>query len=108
MKQLTIPLIFPNASFLPYGSDRPSIFQVVVNQYDIPAGAYLTVMYKRPYTADHQPPVRDLSKAGPGDDVPSFLGKFTDLLPSVTPFIVSKLVKSQYSLYSKQIGRAHV
>ncbi|HEX9510149.1 MAG TPA: FAD-binding protein [Puia sp.] len=104
MKQVMTTLDFSNASFLPYGSERPFHFQVVVNQYDIPAGAYLTVMYKRPYTADHQPPVRDLSKAGPGDDVPSFLGKFTDLLPSVTPFIVSKLVKSQYSLYSKLFG----
>jgi len=104
MKKVMATLDFSDASFLPYGSERPFHFQVVVNQYDIPAGAYLTVMYKRPYTADHKPPVVDHSKAGPGDDLPSFLGKFTDLLPSVTPLIVSKLVKSQYATYSKLFG----
>ena len=103
-KQVMTTLDFSNATFLPCGTERPFHFQVVVNQYDIPAGAYLTIMYKRPYTAGHQPPVKNLRKAGPGDDVPSFLGKFTDLLPAVTPLIVSNLVKSQYATYSKLMG----
>lgn len=104
LKQVMNTLDFSNAGFLPCGTQRPFHFQIVVNQYDIAAGAYITIMYKRPYTPDHQPPVIDHSKAGPGDDLPTFLGKFTDAIPGITPFIVSKVVKSQYATYSKLMG----
>jgi len=61
-------------------------------------------MYKRPYTNLYTPPVDNLDKAGPGDDVPAFLGKATDLFPVVTHMMVSELVKKSYSLYSGELG----
>jgi hypothetical protein len=104
LKHIMETLDFSNAAFVPHGNERPFHFQSVINQYDLPGGAYATIMYKRPFTAAYTPPVVDLNKAGPGDDVPAFLGKVTDLLPVVTHKIVSALVKQSYSLYSGVLG----
>jgi hypothetical protein len=97
-------LDFSNASFLPHGSERPFHFQAVINQYDLNKGAYVMVMYKRPHTDNYQAPVIDFNKAGPGDDVPAFLGKLTDIIPALTPISVNNLIKTQYALYSKVFG----
>jgi FAD/FMN-containing dehydrogenase len=105
MKHIMETLDFTNALSLPHGNERPFHFQVVVNQYDLAGGAYATIMYKRPYRTDYPPPVvEDPNAAGPGDDVPAFLGKVTDLIPVVTPLIVNQLVKSSYTLYSNVLG----
>jgi hypothetical protein len=104
LKHIMETLDFSNAIFVPHGNERPFHFQSVINQYDLPGGAYTTIMYKRPFTTAYTPPVVDLNKAGPGDDVPAFLGKVTDLLPVVTHKIVSALVKQSYSLYSGVLG----
>ena len=104
LKHIMETLDFSNAQFTPHGNVRPFHFQLVINQYDLQGGAYATIMYKRPYTTAYTPPVEDLNKAGPGDDVPAFLGKVTDLLPVITPKIVGQLVKKSYSLYSGVLG----
>jgi hypothetical protein len=105
LKNIMNTLDFTNAANLPHGSERPFHFQVVVNQFDIPGGTYSSVMYKRPFRANYQPPViDDPMAAGPGDDVPAFLGKVTDLLPVVTPQIVNQLVKQSYKLYNNVEG----
>ena len=104
LKHVMNTLDFSAAQFLPHGNERPFHFQVVVNQYDLNDGAYVTIMYKRPYTNDYQPPVVDHDKAGPGDDVPAFLGKLTQFIPVVTPLIVNNLVKTSFVTYSNVWG----
>lgn len=97
-------LDFSNADFIPNGNERPFHFQAVIDQYKLEGGAYTTLMYKRPYTENYQPPVPDLTKAGPGDDLAAVVGIITDLIPAVTPKIVSMLVKSSYTLYEGALG----
>ena len=104
LKHTMQTLDFSNAAFLPHGSERPFHFQAVVNQYDLKKGAYVMVMYKRPYTNNYQPPVVDFTRAGPGDDVPAFLGKLTDILPAFTHIAVNNLIKTQYAPYSNVLG----
>lgn len=104
LKHTMQTLDFSNASFLPHGNERPFHFQAVVNQYDLKKGAYIMVMYKRPYTNNYQPPVVDFDRAGPGDDVPAFLGKITDVIPALTPIAVNNLIKTQYVPYSNVLG----
>ena len=104
LKHIMETLDFSNANFVPHGNERPFHFQVVVNQYDLNSGAYATIMYKRPYTDNYQPPVVDLDKAGPGDDVPAFLGKVTDLLPGITPKIVNAMIKKSFITFANVLG----
>lgn len=104
LKHIMDTLDFSDAHFLPHATERPFHFQVVVNQYDIADGAYVTIMYKRAYTENYQPPLVDHSKAGPGDDVPAVLGKLTGFLPAVTPFIVNNLIKTAFATYSNVWG----
>ncbi|MEO7310208.1 MAG: FAD-binding protein [Chitinophagaceae bacterium] len=104
LKKVMQTLDFTGVKFLPFKEERPFHFQVVVNQYDLEGGAYVTIMYKRPYTEDYKPPVENTEKAGPGDDLPTFIGKLTELVPLVTHLIVNTLVKLSYSLFDKQLG----
>ena len=103
-KHIMETLDFSSANFIPNGNERPFHFQAVVDQYKLEGGAYATIMYKRPYTDNYQPPVVDLNKAGPGDDAAAVIGIITDILPSITHLLVSKLVKSSYSLYEGVLG----
>lgn len=103
-KELMRTLNFTNANFPPNGNQRPFHFQAVVDQYNIPGGAYATIMYKRPFTTNYTPPVVNLNKAGPGDDLPAVVGIITDIFPAITHLIVSKLVKDAYSLYEGSKG----
>ena len=97
-------LDFSNANFVPNGNERPFHFQAVIDQYKLKGGAYATIIYKRPYKDDYQPPVVDFNKAGPGDDAAAVIGIITDLFPALTHLLVSKLVKTSYSLYSGVLG----
>ncbi len=97
-------LDFSNANFIPNGNERPFHFQAVIDQYNLAGGAYATIMYKRPYTDNYQSPVVDFNKAGPGDDAAAVIGIITDILPVLTHLLVSKLVKSSYSLYEGVLG----
>lgn len=97
-------LDFSNANFIPNGNERPFHFQAVIDQYNLDGGAYATIMYRRPFTNTYQPPVVDFNKAGPGDDAAAVIGIITDILPAVTHLLVSKLVKTSYSLYEGVLG----
>lgn len=89
---------------LPYGNERPFHFAVSLNPYDLKTGAYVTTMYKRPYKAGYQPPVRTTDGLGPGDDAPCFIGKLTQSIPGLVPGLVSKLLTSNLTPYAKQFG----
>jgi FAD/FMN-containing dehydrogenase len=104
LKHIMGTLDFSNAQFRPHGNERPFHFQVVVNPYDIDDGVYVTTMYKRPYRPDYPPWIRDFSKAGPGDDVPAFLGKVTATVPVLTHLVVSQLVKMVYTPFENIWG----
>ncbi|HET6766001.1 MAG TPA: FAD-binding protein [Chitinophagaceae bacterium] len=97
-------LDFSNADFVPNGNERPFHFQAVIDQYNLAGGAYATLMYRRPFTKNYQPPVVDFNMAGPGDDAAAVIGIITDILPALTHLLVSKLVKSSYSLYEGVLG----
>lgn len=97
-------LDFSNANFIPNGNERPFHFQAVIDQYNLAGGAYATIMYKRPYTENYQPPVDDFNKAGPGDDLAAVIGIITDIFPALTHKVVSTLVKSSYTLYEGDLG----
>ncbi len=103
-KKIMETLDFTDANFPPNGNERPFHFQAVIDQYNLNGGAYATMMYKRPYADNYPPYVVDVNKAGPGDDVPAVIGIITDLFPDLTHLLVSKLVKSSYTLYEKAMG----
>ncbi|MDJ1500753.1 FAD-binding protein [Xanthocytophaga agilis] len=96
-------LSFAN-SFLPYGSERPYHFQVLVNQYDPNHKAYVTVMYKRDYEDNYIPPSMAVPGIGPGDDAPSFIGTISQALPAVVPILVNAVIGGSYKPYSKVFG----
>ena len=89
---------------LPCGKEVPYHFSVLVNPYDIDNGAFVTTMYKRPYTTGYQPPQNNNAGIGPGDDAPVFIGTLTQVLPSLVPTVVTKLIDSNYAPYTKQLG----
>lgn len=99
LKHMMETLDFTNSP-LPHGSEKPFHFQVVINQYDLEGGAYVTSMFKRPYQNNYKPPVSDPDKAGPGDDTPVFIGKLTDFIPSTVPLIVNKLITASLPIES--------
>jgi len=94
LKHIMETLDFTNSP-LPHGSEIPFHFQVVLNQYDLKAGAYVTTMYKRKYMEPYTPPDNDTDKAGPGDDAPVFIGLLTDLVSIAIPLLVNNLIRSQ-------------
>ncbi|TMI65371.1 MAG: FAD-binding protein [Bacteroidetes bacterium] len=103
-KHIMETLDFSNANFIPNGNERPFHFQAVIDQYKLSGGAYATIMYKRSYTDNYQPPVDDFNKAGPGDDMAAVVGIITDIVPALTHLLVSKLVKTSYTLYEGDMG----
>jgi len=103
LQQIMQTLDFTNSK-LPYASERPFHFAVSLNPYDLDKGAYVTTMYKRPYKTGYTPPVRNLNGLGPGDDAPCFIGKITQVIPSLVPTLVTKLLTSSLTPYSRQFG----
>ncbi len=89
---------------LPYPGERPFQFQVMINPYDLKKGVNMTCMYKRPYTSDYEPPVKDQDGIGPGDDAPSFIGLLTDAVPALVPKMVNGLLAGRIKPYEKQLG----
>jgi FAD binding domain-containing protein len=104
LKHVMETLDFSNTNLTTHGNERPFHFQVVVNQYDLQNGAYATIMYKRQYTTAYQPPVVDLDMAGPGDDVPAFFGRLTNIIPNITPRIVNQMIKTSFTTFSNVLG----
>jgi FAD/FMN-containing dehydrogenase len=89
---------------LPEESERPYHFEVVVNPYDIENGAYVTVMYKRPFQSGA--PRREVEQGGlrPGDNAPAFIGVISDAAPSLLPGLVNGLFGELYAPYEHRIG----
>jgi hypothetical protein len=104
IKALMETLDFSNTPFLPFPNERPFHFQVLVNPYDVDAGAYITTMYKREYRENYPRIVTDLTKAGPGEDAPSFIGRLTKHLPVITKQVVNLLIKNAYAPYHDHWG----
>jgi hypothetical protein len=84
-------LDFTNAP-LPYGSERPHHFRVMMNPYDKDGFVFIYTMYKRPYRTNYTPPRPEAGKIGPGDDAPAFIGLLTDVVPALVPTVVNNLI----------------
>ena len=104
VKTLASSLDFRGNNFLPFREERPFHFQFLINPYDTANGAYLTAMYKRPYRNDYPRIVQDFTKAGPGEDMPIFLGRITNTLPVLTHLVVNTLIKNAYAPFSDVWG----
>lgn len=86
---------------LPHPSDRPYHFEVVVNPYDVAGGAFVTVMYKRPYRSDYPRIVPGPSGRRPGDDFLHVIGAITDEVPGLIPGAVNHIVRDTYGEFSE-------
>lgn len=89
---------------LPYPGEKPFHFQSLINPYDLDKGAYMTVMYKRPYSTGYTPPKANSGGIGPGDDAPCFIGKITNALPGITPFLVNQVTAASLKPYEAVWG----
>jgi FAD/FMN-containing dehydrogenase len=87
-----------SAANLPCGNERPYHFAVLINPYDMDKGAYVTTMYKRPYTTNYSAPVANQAGIGPGDDAPTFIGLLTDSIPALVPMLVNKILGASLTL----------
>ena len=104
LRDLMGTLDFGNSALLPHPNERPYHFQVLINPYQLPNGAYVTTMYKRPFTTGYTAPVNNLDNAGPGDGAAEFIGKIFDVAPPLIPTLVNVLIGSQYAPYGPQLG----
>ncbi|MBL4678403.1 MAG: FAD-binding protein [Mucilaginibacter sp.] len=91
LKNAMATLDFSNAQ-LPHAAERPYHFSVLLNPYDMDKGAYVTTMYKRPYSNSYPKPKTNDSGIGPGDDAPTFIGLVTDSIPAIVPQMVNKVL----------------
>lgn len=103
LRHLMQTLDFSNAN-LPCGNERPFHFAVSLNPYDLQNGAYVYSFYKRPYREDYIRPSPNAAGIGPGDDAPCFIGRLTNVIPSLVPTIVNKLLAGALKPYDKQMG----
>jgi FAD/FMN-containing dehydrogenase len=94
-------------ALLPHGTERPYHFQVVLNQYDMKEGAYVTTLYKRPFDAQYISPAVSIPGIIPGDDLPSIIGKLTQMVPASVAFIVNQLISTQYKPFGKDVWGTH-
>jgi hypothetical protein len=104
IRSLMQTLDFSNSTILPHGSERPFHFQVLINPYQLPNGAYVTTMYKRPYVTGYTPPVNSVDNAGPGDGAAEFIGKIFDVASPLIPTLVNVLINSQYAPHGALLG----
>jgi hypothetical protein len=102
--QLMETLDFAAANFLPHGAERPYHFQTLINQYDQGKGAYVNIMYKRPFDPAHTPPGLSIPGISPGDDAPVFIGTITQAIPALVPKVINKLVAKMYKPYDNVLG----
>jgi FAD/FMN-containing dehydrogenase len=83
----------------------PHHFEVVFNPHDIANGAYVTAMYKQPYTPGYTPPSVSFGGMGPGDDLLAVVGKLTNLLPQgILSEVVNLLASQNYKTYRGLVG----
>lgn len=89
---------------MPIPGAQPFHFQTMLNPYDLDGGAYLTVMYKRPYHAGYTPPAPNGAGVGPGDDAACFIGKISEVAPALVPPVVRAVAEKSLTLFDKQEG----
>ncbi len=89
---------------LPRPGERPYHFQVVVNPHDTARGAYVTIMYKRPYRDDYARVTQGPGRFGAGDDAPAFIGLVTDAVPGTIPALTNEVLARSYGEYGGQEG----
>ncbi len=82
---------------------KPYHFEVVFNIHDLDNGAYVTTIYKKPYSDNYTPPDQTLGKFGPGDDMLAVVGTLSDAVPALVPTLVNALVGEFYSIPPKPI-----
>ena len=82
--------------------DRPFHFEVVINPYDQPGGAYVTAMYRRPYRESYTR-IKPKGTMAPGDNALALIGALTDAVPAAIPALVRTLTKSTYKVYPNGI-----
>lgn len=93
-----------SSALMPLPGEHPFHFQTMLNPYDLARGAYLTVMYKRPYRTGYTPPKPNGAGVGPGDDAPAFLGKLSEVLPIAVPALVTQVAAAGLTPFEKQEG----
>jgi hypothetical protein len=91
-------------SEFPYPGERPYHFQVVLDPHNVADGAYVTIMYKRPYRDNYTRPAPASGGLSPGDDAAAFVGLLTDVLPAAIPALTKAILDSAYRPYEKQEG----
>jgi FAD/FMN-containing dehydrogenase len=91
-------------SFLPKGPERPYHFQVLINPYNTNNLAYVTAMYKRPFTPGYTPPPPSPPGMAPGDDASTFIGLLTTAVPALVAAGVNNTVADKYRPYGKTMG----
>jgi hypothetical protein len=89
---------------LPSPGEKPFHFEVVINPHDMNNGAYVTIMYKRPYRDSYTHPTPAQGGLGPGDDVLGVIGSVGDAAPGLVPTLVNTFVGKTYKEYTKQEG----
>lgn len=104
LKKMMETLDFSAATTLPCGNERPFHFAIQLNPYDMDKGAYVTTMYKRPFTHDYQLYTDNQDGIGPGDDAACFVGRLTQALPALVPTLVNKLLAGALTPYEKKMG----
>ena len=105
--ELMETLNFAGSNFLPHGAERPYHFQTLINQYDQGNGAYVNIMYKRPFDPNHTPPSVSVPGISPGDDAPAFIGTITQAIPALVPTVVNKLVANMYKPFVTPVMGTH-
>ena len=103
LKQAVSSLDFSNLP-LPGNSDDLYHIECIFNPYDLDGGARATVMYKRPYTDDYEPPGPNADGFRPGDDAPGFIGLLSDAVPSLIPTLVNGLIDQIYAPHPPKTG----
>jgi len=89
---------------MPDPASDPFHFEVVVNPHDAGGGAYVTVMYQRPYREGYAPPPLSPGGLGPGDDVVAVMGNLVDRLPGLAGKLENLIIPTQYPLFQKVLG----
>lgn len=89
---------------LPYPGERPYHFDVVINPYNTEEGAFITVMYKRPFIPELRTPKGPPGKREQGGKAMHVIGTATSAIPYIIPHLVNAAVGSLYKEYGNRYG----
>jgi len=89
---------------LPYPRERPYHFDVVINPYNTEEGAFVTVMYKRPFIPELRTPKGPPGRREQGGKAMHVIGTATSAIPYIIPNLVNTAVDSLYKEYGNRFG----